>query len=91
MTAKDKNSLNYQKSQVDYKQITIRIKKDDCLLKLLEMYRVFNSDESINTIVQNALFEYLNYQLSKLEKREKYTTKNSTNPKNKVHKKSRIK
>ena len=79
----EENSLNLSKKEAqkhyikeNYKEIKIRIRKDDYILKLLEIYRKFDKDKSINSLVCDALFEYLNFQISKLEKQKKQGAKN---------------
>lgn len=67
-TDKSKNMQNYEYKKANYKQISLRIRKDDYVLKLLEKYRAFNPDESITTIIINALDDYLNRKLFRLEK-----------------------
>lgn len=76
-----KNEYTQQYIKDNYRQIHIRVRKDDCMLKLLDRYMHLHSDESINSIVCNALFEWLNMQLSHTENSKKIpkrTNKNKT-------------
>lgn len=77
----DKIAYNRQYAKTMYKQFVVKIRKDDCVLKLLEKYRNLRPNESMNKIAVDALFEYLNLQISKVEKVQKRAKKNDTNQK----------
>lgn len=51
--AKNQYIMQYQKD--NYTRITLRIRKDDETLKLLEKYRLLHPSESINSIITKAL------------------------------------
>lgn len=71
----DKKTYDRQYVKDNYKRITVLIRNDDPTLKMLEKYKISNPDKSINTIVIDALWDYLHFQLSKIEKAEKKAKK----------------
>ena len=62
-----KNQYNMQYKKDNYIRITLRVRKDDDVVKMLEKYRLLHPSESINSIITKALklllksvFSYVN-------------------------------